>query len=475
MTPTERFRPQFHFTPRQNWMNDPNGLVYYEGEYHLFYQHNPYDKAWGHMHWGHAVSPDLVHWQHLPIALHEEPEKGITMFSGSAVVDWRNTSGFGQKGQPAIVATYTGDHSPTPLEDIHVAYSIDRGRTFTKYDGNPVIDVGNPKFGDPKVFWHKPTKRWIMVTILGHEQGCVVLYGSADLRHWEVLSRFEAPDISPNMWECPDLFPLALDGDPEQIKWVLKVNSTGSPAGQRTWYFVGDFDGTTFASGSTAIEAAGRDYGEIYAEATYNDIPALDGRRILIGWIRQQPIPERPWTGAQSIPRVLTLRSSHGGPVLCQTPIDEMKALRQNHYHRDAATITDTSEQPIQQPQSGGLEIKAELRAGSAAEFGLALRMSQGGEGRIGYSTADEKLFVDQGNGRRVEAPYPLAGGALRLHVFIDHNLVEVFAGDGDTTITTSLEPDPLCKDVQLYADGGSAHLVRLETWRLSSALGQIR
>lgn len=466
----DRYRPQFHFTPLRNWMNDPNGLVYVDGEYHLFYQYNPYDKVWGHMHWGHAVSPDLVHWHHLPLALHEEPETGITMFSGSAVVDWQNTSEFGNADHPPIVAIYTGDHRPAPLEDVHIAYSTDLGRSFTKYAGNPVVDVDNPKFGDPKVFWHEQTEKWIMVNILGHEQGCVVLYGSTDFRNWTYLSRFEAPDVAPAIWECPDLFQLAVNGDPSDVRWVLKINNT-DPAGQQTWYFIGDFDGTTFASESTAEEAAGRDYGDIYAEVTYNSIPAADGRRILIGWIRQQPVEDRAWTGAQSIPRVLTLRGDDTGLVLCQAPVEEMEALHQEHHHWEMVELSETRPEPTRKLAGDTMEIKTEFEAGAARDIGLHLQMNEGGWARIGYSTANRRLFVDQANGKRVEAPYSLKHRRLKMHVFIDHNLIEIFAGDGDTVITTSLAPDPLCETVEPYAEGGTAQLVALDAWQLASAL----
>jgi len=467
---TDRYRPQFHFTPLRNWMNDPNGLVYFDDEYHLFYQYNPYDTVWGHMHWGHAVSPDLVHWHHLPIALHEEMDTGITMFSGSAVVDWQNMSGFGNPGHPPIIAIYTGDHRPAPLEDIHIAYSTDHGKSFIKYADNPVIDVGNPKFGDPKVFWHKRTAKWIMVNILGHEQGCVVLYSSTDFRNWTYLSRFEAPDVAPAIWECPDLFPLAVDSDPGDVRCVLKSNNT-DPAGQQTWYFVGDFDGTTFASESTAEEAVGRDYGEIYAEMTYNGIPAADGRRILIGWVRQKPSEDRAWTGAQSIPRVLTLRTGDRGLVVCQTPVGEMERLRQEHHHWESVTLPEMSPESAPRLIGGEMEIKAEFEAGDARDIGLRLQMSAGGWARIGYSATDGRLFVDQENGKRVDAPYSLTGRVLKVHVFIDHNLIEVFAGDGETVITTSLAPDPLCETVEVYTEGGTAQLIALDAWRLASAL----
>ncbi|HSH17606.1 MAG TPA: glycoside hydrolase family 32 protein, partial [Verrucomicrobiae bacterium] len=240
----EPFRPQFHFTPATNWMNDPNGMVYYDGEYHLFYQYNPFGDKWGHMSWGHAVSPDLVHWEHLPVALQEE--NGVMIFSGSAVVDWKNTSGFGKDGQPPLVAIYTGHYTEKPLQNQHLAYSNDRGRTWTKYAGNPVLDVGKPDFRDPKVMWHAQTKKWVMTVTLPTERK-VSFYSSPDLKQWTHLSDFGPAGAVKGIWECPDLFPLRIEGRLRK-KWVLIVNigAHSVAGGSGCQYFVGEFDGTRF-------------------------------------------------------------------------------------------------------------------------------------------------------------------------------------------------------------------------------------
>jgi len=271
----EPWRPQFHFTPPTNWMNDPNGLVHYDGEYHLFYQFNPFGDKWGHMSWGHAVSRDLTHWKHLPVALHEEND--IMIFSGSAVVDWKNTSGFGRNGKPPLVAIYTGHYTKKPLQNQQIAYSNDRGRTWTKYAGNPVLDIGEKDFRDPKVIWHEPTKRWIM-TVAWPVHRQVRFYSSPNLKDWTHLSDFGPAGSTNGIWECPDLFPMAVKevaaggsildqsgpdtafSEPRagelsgaragrQIqKWVLIVNvGSGAPAGgSGGQYFVGDFDGREF-------------------------------------------------------------------------------------------------------------------------------------------------------------------------------------------------------------------------------------
>lgn len=241
----ELWRPQFHFTPATNWMNDPNGMVFYRGEYHLFYQFNPFGDKWGHMSWGHAVSRDLVRWEHLPIALYEEND--VMIFSGSAVVDWKNTSGFGRNAEPPLVAIYTGHYTKRPLQNQHIAFSNDRGRTWTKFSGNPVLDLGEKDFRDPKVFWHEPTRRWVMaISWPVHRK--IRFYASPNLKDWTHLSDFGPAGSTKGIWECPDLFPLAVEHRRGAQKWVLIVNvGSGAPAGgSGCQYFVGDFDGRKF-------------------------------------------------------------------------------------------------------------------------------------------------------------------------------------------------------------------------------------
>ncbi|WP_086800917.1 GH32 C-terminal domain-containing protein [Streptomyces caniscabiei] len=244
---SETYRPQFHFTPEKNWMNDPNGLVYYKGEYHLFYQYNPSGNSWGDMSWGHAVSPDLVHWRELPLALSHDDEEMV--FSGSAVVDENNTTGFGTKKNPPMVAIYTSHNKTTGTQAQSLAYSTDRGRTWTKYQGNPVIDIGSRDFRDPKVQWYAPTKSWLMTVSLSAEHK-VRFYSSKNLKDWTQLSEFGPAGATGGVWECPDLFPLAVDGDTNNIKWVLVVNINpgGIAGGSAAQYFIGDFDGTKFTA-----------------------------------------------------------------------------------------------------------------------------------------------------------------------------------------------------------------------------------
>ena len=329
----EPLRPRFHFTPARNFMNDPNGLVFDGGEYHLFYQHNPFGPEWGHMSWGHAVSPDLVHWTHLPVALREE--NGVMIFSGSVVADPDDTSGL--CGPPAgrascLIAIYTGHGLGKQTQNL--AFSTDRGRTWTKYAGNPVLDLGLKEFRDPKVFWHAPTRRWILLTVLA-DQHKLRIFGSSDLKAWEALSDFGPAGATGGAWECPDLFPLAVDGASGDTRWVLDIdiNPGGQAGGSGGQYFVGTFDGRTFVNDNPPATTLWVDYGkDFYATLSFSGVPASDGRRIWMGWMSNwlyaNVEPTAPWRGVQSVPRALSLTRRPEGIRLVQTPVAELRTLR---------------------------------------------------------------------------------------------------------------------------------------------------
>ena len=252
---TPDHRPAYHFSPAKNWMNDPNGLVYHKGVYHLFFQYNPLGDVWGNMSWGHATSKDLVHWEEQPVAIPFDANEGV--FSGSVVVDTTNSSGFGTKKNPPLVAMYTSAYTPASGRDgiqaQSLAYSTDDGRTWTKYAGNPVIDLNSREFRDPKVFWYAPAKEWRMVAVIATEHK-VLIWRSANLKQWTQLSQFGPRNATGGVWECPDLFPLAVDGDRRHVKWVMLVslNPGGIAGGSGTQYFVGDFDGSTFTADGPA-------------------------------------------------------------------------------------------------------------------------------------------------------------------------------------------------------------------------------
>ena len=484
-TYAERYRPQVHFTPPVNWMNDPNGLVYYDGEYHLFYQHNPRGNTWGHMSWGHAVSPDLLHWEHLPLAIPEAD--GLMAFSGSAVVDWHNTTGFGSEDTPPLVALFTGHRPGVPArEDQRLAYSLDRGRTWTLYEGNPVLDLGRSDFRDPKVFWHAPDRRWVMAIALPHERR-IEFYASPDLKRWTHLSTFGPGGATGGIWECPDLFELPVDGDPAHTRWVLVVNlNPGGPAGgSAAQYFVGHFDGTTFTPeppisvGDT--HARWLDWGaDYYAAVSWSGAP--DGERILLGWMNDwryaNAIPTAPWRSAQALPRRVELRTLEGHVTLVQQPIAALQSLRQSGTTL-AGRVLAPGTHPVDELRGTTLEIEAEFALGTATAFGLAVRVGGGDETRVGYDAATATLFVDRmrsGDTRfhpafatRHGAPLPAPDGRVHLRIIVDAASVEVFAGGGHVTITDQIFPAPSSDGLALFAEGGTAQLLSLKAWPLAS------
>lgn len=485
VTYEERYRPQFHFSPARNWMNDPNGLVYQEGEYHLFYQHNPFGNTWGHMSWGHAVSNDLLHWQHLPVALKEE--NNIMIFSGSAVVDHNNTTGLGSKEKPPLVAIYTGHHTDKKLQDQRIAYSLDNGRTWTKYEGNPVIDEEMADFRDPKVFWHEDSSRWIMALALSTEQK-VRFYGSKDLKNWIFLSDFgpagAAGDI---LWECPDLFQLPVDGDSDQVKWVLQVdvNPGAVAGGSGGQYFVGEFDGERFIEDtSTKGRILWADYGrDFYAVQSYSDIPGADGRRIWLAWMNNwdyaNEIPTDPWRSAMTLPREVGLTSTDGEVRLTQRPVRELQNLRGDHLREADVRLPDGSNVILPDFQGKSYEMIAEIDLREADTVGIRVRKGENEETVIGYDVANQQLFTDRRQSGEVDfdpdfasvqqAPLPVDDNRLRLHIFVDWSSVEVFSSEGSVTITDRIFPSPDSRGLEFFSQGGDARLVSVDFWEMES------
>ena len=317
----EKFRPVYHFTPPYGWMNDPNGMVYKDGTYHLFYQYNPYGSMWGNMHWGHATSQDLTNWKHQPVAI--APDALGAIFSGSCVVDKNNTAGF---GKDAIVALYTsaGDRQTQSL-----AYSLDNGKSFIKYEGNPILSSPKPDFRDPKVIWHEPTKKWIMILAVGQE---MQFFSSGNLKEWVYESSFgEGQGAHGGVWECPDLIELPIDGT-DNKKWVLLCNlNPGGPfGGSATQYFVGSFDGKSFINQSPNL-TKWMDWGkDHYATVTWSNAP--DNRYIAIAWMSNwqyaNDVPTKQFRSANSVPRDLSLYVQDGECYLKNQPSQELLALR---------------------------------------------------------------------------------------------------------------------------------------------------
>jgi fructan beta-fructosidase len=458
----EQWRPQYHFTPPTGWMNDPNGLVYYQGEYHLFYQYYPAALHWGPTHWGHAVSTDLVHWTHLPIALYPD-EKGY-IFSGSAVVDEHNTSGFFPGGS-GLVAIFTYDNNG--LESQAIAYSSDRGRTWTKYSGNPVIpNTGARDFRDPKVFWHAPTHRWVMVVAGGE----VNFYSSADLKQWRHESTLDGV-----FTECPDLMSVPVQGTNRSM-WVLSLGGTR--------YYVGEFDGHRFVP---RTEARRVDWGQdFYAAQSWNNVP--DGRRIWIGWMSNwayaQITPTTPWRSAMTVPRELTLVPTTEGIVLTQRPVRELARLRTP----GAPPLTDmtvragTKEAVAEQVNVGdSYEVDARVDIGNATDFGVRLRMGPGGQQTVvGYDVRQASLYLDRRNSgvtsfhpdfaTRSEAPLsPVDRRWITVRILVDRSSVEVFANDGRAVLTDQIFPNEPSGEISFYVTSGTVTLKSLAVYQLAS------
>ena len=478
-------RPLFHFAPPRGWINDPNGLVFHDGEYHLFYQFNPYGTRWQNMSWGHAVSRDLVGWEDLGVALHQQD--GVMIFSGQATVDHHNTSGFGKGGKPPLVAAYTGHRVDGTRQTQDLAFSLDDGRTWTKYAKNPVLDINNPNFRDPKVFWHEATKKWVMAVVMADERR-VHLYGSPNLREWRFLSHF-GPAGAPKKsnWECPDLFTLGVEGTNE-TKWVLHVGmGEGAVAGGAGGeYFVGEFDGTTFTSDEPLDTVRWTDFGkDFYASVTWENIPASDGRRIWIGWMNNwryaNDIPTaRDWRGMMSVPRTLGLRRAEGGLLrMTQRPVQELKALRGAH-RAVKPTRLDGGVATVHDRGGEAVEVVAELTPRGAREFGLKVRVGKGQETLVGYDVAKQELFIDRtksGNtafhpdfpGRHAAPLKAGPDGRVKLHVLVDRYSVEVFGNDGEAAVTDLIFPSAESQAVQVYADGGDLEYA-LDLWTLNAA-----
>jgi fructan beta-fructosidase len=443
----EPLRPQLHFTARRGWNNDPNGMVFYRGEYHLFFQHNPYGWNWGNMHWGHAVSRDLVHWEELPEALY--PDAMGPMFSGSAVVDWKNTSSFGKDGEPPIILLYTAAGNPTVQ---CLAYSTDAGRTFTKYSGNPIVKQITGGNRDPKVIWHEPTQRWVMTLYVGFDETkegkkttrhTIHFLTSPNLKDWKVTSQIDG------LFECPDFFELPVDGKAAQKKWVL--------SGASSEYFIGTFDGEKFTPETPKLPGhRGKGF---YAAQTFSDIPAKDGRRIQIGWL-QAPSPGMPFNQAMSIPLELKLVSTADGPRLTFAPVVELSQLRSAAHSVPPITLQSGDANPFAETKAGdAMELRADFEPGADSEVKFTVRGVP-----IIFNAAKQELTV---NGHR--SPAPLRAGKQRLTILADRTAFEVFASDGLTYVPLPVIPKTDARDLAVSVNGAPVKFSVLETAQLRS------
>ncbi len=477
-------RPRFHYSPAANWMSDPDGLIFYEGEYHLFYQYNPRGNKWGHMSWGHAISPDLVHWHELPVAI---PESDVAIFSGSVVIDQTNSSGLGRNGQPPLVAIFTGSRPADRHEAEYLAYSLDKGRTWTRDGTAPVLDTSSTQ-RDPKVFWHAASGRWVMV-LARADAGGVAIYTSTDLHHWSHASDFANPMAVADTWECPDLFEMPVEGEAGQTRWVMIASvNAGTPAdGGNIRYLVGTFDGTRFVAdpASKAIPAWMNYGADFYAAASWNGIPAADGRRVLIAWASNffygSQMPATPARGVMSVPRVLVLVPTEHGYRLSQSPVQALNSLRTIHQSRKDMALSSS---PAALPVAGAavdLEVTAEV--GSASQIVFTIADSEGGRTLFGIDVARKTLFVDRTRSgpaigehflARHDAPIAIDNGQVRFRVLFDQSIIELFGDDGTKTITDRIFPANGALSWSVETGGGAASLKRLDTWDMTGSLDRI-
>ena len=440
----ETYRPQFHFSAKKNWLNDPNGLVHYNGTYHLFFQYNPFGREWGNMTWGHAVSPDLVHWEQRPDAL--EPDRLGTIFSGSAVVDHENTAGF-QKGQEKTIALIytaaggTSKESEGQRFTQALAYSADGGKTFHKYEKNPVLGhiVGENR--DPKVIWHAPTRRWVMVLYLdGSDYG---VFASPDLKTWERLQTLSIPGTI----ECPDLFELPVTGEPNETRWVVTA-ANGH-------YLIGRFDGKRFTQESGPHPS---DLGaNFFAVQTYSDVP--DGRRIQVAWMRGGNYPGMPFNQQMSFPCVLTLHRTSEGLRLYRAPVREIEKLRLKPRRWENVTLRP-GENPLSEVKGDLFDIEAELDPGDADEIIFTLRGEE-----VRYDAAEKRLsFLERSGELAPDA------GRIRLRFLVDHTSIEAFGNGGRLSMTSAFLPPPDQKGLAVSSRGGTARIRSLTVYPLKSA-----
>ncbi|MBC7651534.1 MAG: glycoside hydrolase family 32 protein, partial [Deinococcales bacterium] len=458
------------FTTPQNWINDPNGLVYYNGMYHLFFQSNPFANVWGHMTWSHATSKDLIYWQHLPIAIKEE--NGIMAFSGSAVVDTKNSTGFSVNGSQPLVAIYTG-HTDT-LQTQNLAFSNNKGISWTKFKGNPVLNYHKKDFRDPNVFWYQPKQQWIMALSFPNEHQ-MGFFSSKNLKQWQQISVFGPLGDTSGVWECPDLMQVPIEGQPGKTKWVLFTSQNATMQ-----YFVGEFDGINFKNESASNTIFKQDYGtDYYAAVAYHNTP--NKQPIAIGWVNNwyyaNDIPTTPWKGSMSLPRKLSVKKINNVWQLIQQPVNNITSLRGTKTVLNNVKVINNYKIPF---KSQVFEMDCVLKP-TNGETGIKIAVGNGHYFTIGYNSQTQTLFTDRTNVGTTffnknfdslaicKAKLPLVNGKLKLHIYYDKSIVEIYANDNTAVFTVQLFPDENNTAIELYNTGEPVIFESINFWKMKS------
>ena len=496
---TDYYRPVYHHTPLYGWMNDPNGMVYKDGEYHLYFQYNPYGSKWGNMHWGHSVSTDLIHWNHLKPAIARDTLGHI--FSGSTVVDKNNTAGYGDNALIALYTSASDEHGQIQC----MAYSTDDGRTYTKYEKNPVLLPfdGLKDFRDPKVFWYEPDKKWVMIVSADKEMR---FYASQNLKDWEYMSAFgKGYGAQPNQFECPDFIQLPVDGDKNKMKWVMLVNINPGCmfGGSATEYFVGDFDGKEFTCDTKPETVKWLDYGKDHYAAVC--ISNTGERIISIPWMSNwqyaNVTPIRQYRGANGLPRELSLYTKDGQIYVAADVVKEVEALRKDTRSFDPITVKDEYKIDEIVPQTdGAYELEMDITPNTSGVAGFDLMNAKGEVAKIYLDMKSGKLVMDRtasglvAFGEKSEphaketddhrktmsvnyqndfalgtwAPLSLCEGkTYHLNVFVDKCSVEIFVDGGRIAMTNLVFPTEPYNTLRFYTEGGETQVSNMKVYKL--------
>ena len=470
----QSYRPQVHFSPRAHWTNDPNGLVYFHGEYHLFFQFNPFGDEWGHMSWGHAVSKDLLHWHELGVAIPEEGDEMV--FTGSVVVDRKNTSGFCPAGKECLVAIYTGHrHSAKETRQTqNLAYSVDDGRTWKRFVGNPVIDLGMADFRDPSVAWDEREQHWRMAVALPKEHK-LRFYASPDLKTWTKLSDFGPSGDVDGVWECPDLLYVPGEGGAAGM-WALKVGlNPGAPqGGSGEQYFLGNFDGKQFSTSDERGAHGWTNYGkDDYCAISFNGLSEGE-KPVLIGWMNNWQyageLPTSPWRGQMSVPRRLSLVRDKDGLAIRQEPvIDPLRGEHSRIRHTGTGEIVHKVESPF--------ELDLQFAEISGEAFGVRLYSDDEHWTEIGFDRGKKEFYIDRSkSGRAVGREFltktvaPLAADRpYDVRLIVDQSSVEAFAQGGTIAMTDLVFPFSEKTRIVVFGGGAKPVAVTGDLWELRS------